>query len=130
VFCPAKRPENKDEGLYFLIRTTKRQVPVMRLDKDPVQGKPAVISWQEQQELLLLPTIRIFNLFTSNISAKLFSLAPGSILRIHWFSHWHIYVYVAITHENHYKLQAGLVVKLAVNCIPKVKSSSKQGRWN
>lgn len=49
-----------------------------RLDKDLVDGKPPIIALQEQQELLLLPTIRIFNLFTSNVSAKLFALAPGS----------------------------------------------------
>jgi hypothetical protein len=78
VFCPAKRPEKENEGLYFLIRTTKRHVPLVRLDKEQVRGKPPVASWQEQQELLLLPTIRIFNRFTSNISAKLFALAPGS----------------------------------------------------
>lgn len=45
-----------------------------------MHGKPAVASWQEQQELLLLPTIRILNLFSSSISAKLFALAPGNLL--------------------------------------------------
>jgi hypothetical protein len=122
VFCPAKRPENKDDGLYFLIRTTKRQVPVVRVDKEPVRGKPPVVSWQEQQELLLLPTIRIFNLFTSNISAKLLALAPGNILKHPLVvALEHLYV-SCITDENHYELQVGLVVKLAVNCIPKLKS--------
>nr|PNR49566.1 hypothetical protein PHYPA_011462 [Physcomitrium patens] len=77
VFCPAVRPEKDGQGLYFLIRTSRRQVPVKRLDKDLVDGKPPIIALQEQQELLLLPTIRIFNLFTSNVSAKLFALAPG-----------------------------------------------------
>ncbi len=85
VFCPLQNKEKKTNesdgkvGSYFLIRSTRRQVPVFKptSNKDRNQGRQSVTAWQEQQEVVLLPTIRFLNLLTCDICTKLFAMTPG-----------------------------------------------------
>jgi hypothetical protein len=84
VFCPLQNKEKKTNesggkvGSYFLIRSTRRQVPVFKptSNKDRNQGRQSVTAWQEQQEVVLLPTIRFLNLLTCDICTKLFAMTP------------------------------------------------------
>ncbi|KAL3690687.1 hypothetical protein R1sor_004338 [Riccia sorocarpa] len=83
ICCPVKAPpsvigtdrkEHKD--LYFMVRIARRKVPVSRpktpkeLEQEP-RGRYTFVAWQEQQEILLLPTVRVVNRLTSAISVAI-----------------------------------------------------------
>ncbi|XP_024524529.1 uncharacterized protein LOC112344305 isoform X2 [Selaginella moellendorffii] len=71
VFCKAVNASGTSTaGVNFLIRTLRRQVPVTRLSGDQ-QQKRSLIAWQEQQELLLLPTLKIYNFLSSGVYVRI-----------------------------------------------------------
>ncbi|KAJ7187633.1 hypothetical protein O6H91_Y534600 [Diphasiastrum complanatum] len=75
VFCRMKEYEtmtrnSSDEipGKHFIIRTFRRKVPVTKPNTSKQQkSRPSVVAWQEQQEILLLPTIRVQNFLSCSI---------------------------------------------------------------
>ncbi|BBN13913.1 hypothetical protein MPTK1_6g07390 [Marchantia polymorpha subsp. ruderalis] len=77
---PSEHIEKK--GYHFMIRTTCRKVPISRpksskeLEQEP-RGKYTFVAWQEQQEILLLPTVRVINLLTSSITITLTLIPEG-----------------------------------------------------
>lgn len=80
---PSEHIEKK--GYHFMIRTTCRKVPISRpksskeLEQEP-RGKYTFVAWQEQQEILLLPTVRVINLLTSSITITLTLIPEGNCL--------------------------------------------------
>ncbi|CAM6111804.1 unnamed protein product [Calypogeia fissa] len=92
VFCSTKQKSSKESsvtdqegGVHFLVRTTRRQVPVSRMKKgtenEQQQGQYSIVAWQQQQELLVLPTVRLLNLTTASISVLLVSASEGKKLK-------------------------------------------------
>ncbi|KAL2623458.1 hypothetical protein R1flu_003663 [Riccia fluitans] len=80
ICCPVKaRPSGgnsshkEQKDLYFMVRISRRKVPISR-PKTPkeleqeARGRYTFVAWQEQQEILLLPTVRVVNRLSSTIS--------------------------------------------------------------
>lgn len=56
-------------GVYMCIRSTRRMVSLTSISsQDTTEVSRSVITWQEQQELVLLPTIHVYNFLQMQIS--------------------------------------------------------------
>lgn len=69
IRCGQNSLGTKTKDLYFLVRTTKRKLSV-GTPYTPENPKPQsqIVAWQEQQDILILPTIQVSNLMDMKIA--------------------------------------------------------------
>ncbi|KAH9301470.1 hypothetical protein KI387_013053, partial [Taxus chinensis] len=72
IHCNLKTHGTKFKDLCFLVRTTRRKLPVMRPHtSDHRDSESSIAAWHEQQDILILPTIQVSNLLEVEIAVSL-----------------------------------------------------------
>ncbi|KAF5958191.1 hypothetical protein HYC85_005416 [Camellia sinensis] len=72
--CSLKYEDGRVADLHFLIHSIVRDVPVIKPDKD------SPVALQEQREIFLLPTVRVFNLLQADIHVLLTDMDPSAAI--------------------------------------------------
>lgn len=69
IHCGLNIMGTKIKDLYFLVRTTKRKLSVVKT-RNPEHQKPQsqIVAWKEQHDILILPTIQVSNLLDIKIA--------------------------------------------------------------
>ncbi|XP_059063306.1 uncharacterized protein LOC131071412 isoform X6 [Cryptomeria japonica] len=71
IHCGPKMTDAKFKDLYFLVRTTRRKLPVTRSHASEQRGsESSTVAFYEQQDILILPTIHVSNLLEVEIAVS------------------------------------------------------------
>ncbi|GFY93902.1 vacuolar protein sorting-associated protein, putative [Actinidia rufa] len=76
--CSLKFEDGQVANLHFLIQSVVRDIPVIQLDNYGYApgNRDSPVALQEQKEIFLLPTVRVFNLLQTEIQVLLTDMDP------------------------------------------------------
>ena len=84
VLCSTRTDESLDgnakssRGVHLFVQITRRLIPLTSMqDNEKYQAAGSGATLQEQLELVILPTIRVYNLLKSNITVTLSAASEG-----------------------------------------------------
>ena len=84
VLCTTRIDESHAKslrGVHLFVQITRRLIPLTSMkDNDKYQAAGSGATLQEQLELVILPTIRVYNLLESNITVNLSAASEGKCL--------------------------------------------------
>lgn len=82
VRCSLKSEDSRVSDMHFLIQSIRREVPVARpvVSKEGFEYSSSPVSLQEEKEIFLLPTVKVFNFLQSEIHVNLSESGKGRIL--------------------------------------------------
>jgi hypothetical protein len=71
IHCDLNIMGTKIKDLYFLVRTTKRKLSVVKnSDPEPQRPQSQIVAWKERHDILILPTISTFKIRLESYEAQ------------------------------------------------------------
>jgi hypothetical protein len=71
IHCGLNIMGTKIKDLYFLVRTTKRKLSVVKTrNPEPQRPQSQIVAWKEQHDILILPTISTFKIRLESYEAQ------------------------------------------------------------